>query len=117
MLKRFIRKLSLFVNPPKEGDIYFGDPIWFIISRPIELILHNLKDKFGTNLYDPIPSKGCFKLTVIYCGDKNYILESKVLCSNKFTDTKMWMQRTQQRRMTKEMFEELIFDGMLWREK
>lgn len=117
MFLRIVRKIGLLIKPPKKGDIFHGDPVWFIIPRPIEMVLHGLKDKFGTNLYDPIPSKDCFRFTIEQCGNEIYILNSEVLCRNKFSDMLVWMKRTQPRRIGKDMFEEMFLNGLLWRMK
>lgn len=116
MLTRISRTFSLYFNPPKVGDVFYGDPVWFIISRPIELVLHGLKDKFGTNLYDPIPSQGCFRFTVESTAMPYYRMTSEVLCKHKFTEKPIWMKRSQPRRIPKEMFRELFLMGLIWRE-
>src|ERR1700679_2266610 len=99
MFNRTIRKLKLFLNPPKKGDIFYGDPVWFILGRPTELVLYGLKDKYGANMYDPIPSKGCVKFAIEHCGNMNYILGSEVLCTIPSANERIWMKRTQPRRM------------------
>lgn len=117
MLTRLVRKISLFVNPPKQGHTFYGDPVWFVLSRPVEHVLHNLKDKFGNTIYTPIPSNGCFRFVVEFCGNENYILASEVFCKEKSLDSLgTWMKRTQPRRMSKLMFDEMFVMGMLWRE-
>lgn len=117
MLARILRKFQLFLKPPKQGDVFYGDPLWFVLSQPVESVLHGLKDKYGTTVFNPVPSEGCFRFTVEQCGNSNYIFGSEVFCKEK-TDNNIgtWKKRTQPRRMNKEMFEELFFTGMLWRE-
>ena len=118
MFARVIRKFKLFLNPVKKGDTFYGDPVWFILFRPTEMVLHNLKDRNGVTMFNPIPSRGCFRFVVEQCGNENLILGSQVFCKEK-TDNNIgtWMKRTQPRRMGKEIFEELFLAGMLWREK
>jgi hypothetical protein len=123
MMTCLLRKINLFLDPPKKGDIYYGDPVWFIISRPTEFILHGLKDKYGNIMYDPVPSKGGVRFIIEHCGNLNFILGSEVLCHllnrnkpvmdiNDF----VWKKRTQPRRMAREMFREFVLTGMLWKE-
>ena len=114
MFIRLFRKISLLLNPPKKGDTFYGDPVWWIIPRPVERILHGLKDKYGNNLYDPIPSEDCFRLIIDndYL-DSYYVLDSEVFCRSKNSNVSVWMKRTQPRRMGKETLEQFILAGML----
>lgn len=124
MVSRFICKFKLYFNPPKKGDVFCGDPAWFITPKPIEYVLHGLKNIHGETIYEPIPSQGCIRFTVEHCGNLNYILGSEVLCrlnrehnyTKDISDIGIWKKRTQPRRMGKEMFEEFILNGMLWKE-
>ena len=116
MIRRLVLKISLFLRPLKKGDILYGDPVWWIIPRPIEMVLHDLKDRFGTNLYDPIPSEGCYKLTIEKDLDSYYVLDSEVLCNTKFSGIGFWKKRSQPRRMARLQLEEYILNGLLWRE-
>lgn len=126
MFTRLIRKISLLLNPPKKGDTFYGDSVWWIIPRPVELILHGLKDKYGNNLYDPIPSGDCFRLTITNTSmDSYYVLDSEVFCRSKnskpiyqcdirgISDIGVWMKRTQPRRMSKKSLEQFVLAGML----
>jgi hypothetical protein len=116
MVIRLVRKLKLFLNPPKKGHVFYGDPSWFVIARPVEHVLHGLKDSYGVTVFTPVPSKDCFRFTVEHRGNLNYILGSEVFCKEK-TDNNIgtWKKRTQPRRMALEMFEELVLNGLLWR--
>ena len=122
MVTRLVRKLKLFLNPPKKGHVFYGDPSWFVIARPVEHVLHGLKDSSGISVFTPVPSKGCFRFTIEHCGNLNYIMGSEVFCSGKIASTGfynsigIWKQRSQPRRMALEMFEELVLNGMLWRQ-
>ena len=114
MFIRLFRKISLLLNPPKKGDVYYGDPVWWIIHKPVEHILHGLKDKYGNNLYDPIPSGDCFRLTITNTSmESYYVLDSEVFCRSKNSNVSIWMKRTQPRRMGKETLEQFVLAGML----
>jgi hypothetical protein len=116
MFSRTIRKFKLFLRPPKKGDVFYGDPLWFVIHRPIEYILHGLKDKNGTTIHHPIPSKDCFCVVIEHCGNENYIVGTEVFCDTKTNNNiGIWFKRSQPKRIAKEMFEELVLNGLLWR--
>lgn len=116
MFTRLSRKLKLFLDPPKKGHTFYGDPAWFVLGRPTEYVLYGLKDRSGNNMYEVIPSKGCVKFVVEQVGKHNYILGSEVLCVIPSNYERVWMKRSQPRRMGKVMFDELFLSGMLWRE-
>lgn len=117
MVTRFFRKLAFYFKPPKKGDVFLGDPLWFVVGRPIEYILHGLKDREGNTVWEPVPSMGCFKLKFdINVGNLYYVLGSEVLCRKDVDNAYVWMKRSQPRRMAKEMFRELYLNGMVWRE-
>jgi hypothetical protein len=117
MFRRLYLKLCLWLNPPKTGDVFYGDPAWFFLYKPVEYVLHGLKDSYGNKMYNPVPSKGCVRFTIEHCGNLNYILGSEVLCRDKVGNSSVWMKRTQPRRMSLGMFKELVLVEMLWRQK
>jgi hypothetical protein len=117
MITRFIRKISLFFNPIKAGDVFYGDPVWWVLPRPIEMVLHGLKDKEGNTLYRPVPSEGCYKVTVEGDYDSYFKLRSEVLCNTDASYTSIWKQRSQPRRMPRLILEQYILSALLWREK
>jgi hypothetical protein len=116
MIRRLILKLALFLKPLRAGDVLYGDPVWWVIPRPIEMVLHGLKDIHGANMYTPIPSEGCYKLTIDKDLESYYILDSEVLCNTKFSSIVFWKKRSQPRRMARLQLEEYFLNGMLWRE-
>src|SRR5580700_9597237 len=117
MIRRMILKFSLFFKPFKIGDEFFGDPTWWVIPRPIELVLHGLKDRQGLTIYDPIPSDGCFKLTIEKEMEGYYVLSSEVFCTHKtINNIGTWMKRSQPRKLGRLQLEEYFLNGLLWRE-
>lgn len=115
MFIRLARKFKLFLDPPKKGDVFYGDPLWWVVYKPVEHVLHGLKNKNGDTIHRPIPSSGCFKVTIEHLGNVYYILGSEVLCESK-GGFGTWFKRSQPKRMAIEMFEELVLSGILWRE-
>jgi hypothetical protein len=115
-MTRFIRKIILFFRPIKKGEIFYGDPERWVTHRPIEMVLHGLKDKYGTTIYHPVPSEGCFVFTVSDVNSQIYVLNSEVFCYGGEEDKSgIWKKRTQPRKMSKKDFEEIILNGILWR--
>lgn len=116
MIRRLVLKLSLFFKPLKVGDELFGDTVWWVIPRPIEMVLHGLKDLHGATIYEPIPSKGCYKLTTEQDLGGHYILSSEVLCRTSYDHIGVWKKRSQPRKMARSQLEEYVLNGLLWRE-
>lgn len=119
MFKRLYRKFLLKAKPPKNHDVFYGDPLYFVISRPTEYVLHGLKDRNGRTLLEPIPSFGCLRLTIIMTTEDYYVCNTEVFCkavndlyimSNNIGE---WMERSQTRKMSKIMFDQMIVDGFL----
>jgi hypothetical protein len=123
MIARFFRKLGLYFNPPKEGEAYVGDPDYFVSNNQIERILHSLKDKFGNDIYEPIPSKNCYRLMIVSessLDSRHYVCATEVLCKSvpeKDGDMGSWKTRTQLRRLPKVYFKDLVVNGLLKKEK
>lgn len=115
MVIRFIRKIALFLKPVKVGDTFYGDPVWWVLPRPIEMVLHGLKDVNGDTLYRPTPSEGCYRLTIEKDYDSYYTLRSEVLCRAGSTWASIWKERSQPRRMPRLILEQYILAGLLWR--
>lgn len=123
MLKRLFKRIELLIRPPREGDVYYADPTMFVLAKRVEYILHNLVDKYGATLYEPVPSDYCYRLTVSSCSmlPKCYVLDSEVFCrgtdymvvlSNNIGE---WKKRSQPKKIGKELFEHLIIMGILRR--
>lgn len=119
MIKRFIKKIKLRLNPPKRGDIFFGDPVFFIISRPTEYVLHGLKNKYGLTEQNPIPSFQCYKLTIESDFTSNYYeCSSEVLCSSALGSSELkWKKRCQSKKISKLLFNEFVLNGLLRKEE
>lgn len=118
MFSRLIRKFNLFLDPPKKGDVFYGDSLFFVVHKPMEYVLHGLKNINGETVFHPVPSKGAYRVTIELCGHLYYVLDSEVFCKDGTEKTLydgIWCKRSQPKRIAKEMFEELILNGMLWR--
>jgi hypothetical protein len=109
----FLLKIKLFFNPPQKGDIFYGNPKYFIVGKPIEQVLHSMKDISGDSIWYSIPSDGCYKVKVCEKNFYHYIVECEVLSLNKITGKKNWLKRTQNKRISKESLTYLIGQGFL----
>lgn len=114
MIAKFFRSIKLLLNPPKVGDVYYGDPLNFT-NGPFEKNLHGLKDKYGDTTWEIIPSDGCYRFIVDNASlPAYYRCESEVLCRDKRGDNVVrWMKRCQPRRINKGSFERMIIEGQL----
>ena len=122
MIGKALRKIGLLLNPPKNGDVYYGDILYFVLGNNIEFVLHGLTDKTGKLMYSPIPSEDCYRLTVIdYLSETDQIVcHSEVFCKmvpEHPNDVGNWRPRTQPRRISQVYFKNLIVNGLLTKEK
>jgi hypothetical protein len=114
MIGSLLRQVKLYLNPPKKGDVYLGDPLRFVIAKPMEYILHGLKDKTGKTLWEPLPSEDCYKITIENDSMPDYyICQSEVLCLSEAMSVMQWHKRTQPKRIGKELFNSMIINGTL----
>jgi hypothetical protein len=118
MLKRLITKIKLSIKPPKKGEVYAGDPIFFLVGRNVEDVLFGLRNKYGERMWSPIPSFGCFKLVITNDSLKDYyICEAHALCEDVLFREREWKVRSQPRRINKYLFNHMILQGLLKKEK
>ena len=118
MFKYLYKKFRLYFNPIKPGEVYYGNPKNFIVGKPMEYILHGLKDTTGTTMWHPIPSDCCYKLTIKnHSPEKDlYECESEVLCdTEKGLHLVDWHRRSQRKNISKPIFEYFILNGLLER--
>lgn len=116
-----INKLKFCFNPPKVGNVYYSDPIYFVISKPIEHVLHALTNKYGNKIYHPVSSNFCYRLTVESDSlPSYYICKSEVFCKGvddngivDFNNIGIWKERSQPKRIKKDFFKEMVLNGIL----
>jgi hypothetical protein len=115
MLFRLYTKVKLWIRPPKSRDAYCANPKNFVIGKPIEQVLHGLKNKHGETIYFPMPSDDCYRLTIESDVMPYYICMSEVFIHGKNWDNNfgLWMKRSQPKRIGKDYFKQLIVDGIL----
>jgi hypothetical protein len=119
MFKRLINRIKLYFRPPNKGDVFYANPIYFVVGKPFESVLHGLRDKSGEPVLFPVPSDSCYKLTVESCVmDTYYRCTSEVFCRGLQMEKNIgvWMKRTQPKRFGKAYFRQLVIDGYLWKE-
>jgi hypothetical protein len=117
MIKRLFNKIMLWLKPPKKGDIYYADSLHFVVGKPIEHILHGLKDKYGQSIWTVMQGKCCYRLTIETDVMPYYTCRSEVFCYGDLCNNNIgeWMKRTQPKRISKEYFKQLIVEGFLWK--
>jgi hypothetical protein len=116
-LKKWMLKLKLSFTPPKKGDIYIGDNFDFLIGKPMEQILHGLRNRNGDPIYDPAIGIDSYKVTIIRDSMPYYVLECHSLVyatGSKSGSTEFkWLKRNQDRRIMKDLFQDMILEGRL----
>jgi hypothetical protein len=113
MLKKLLTRIKLKIDPPRPGDVFFGDPFEFIFGSLIEYSLHGTRNLYGMVVWHPIPSNGCYRLTVESDSMPYYRCTSEVLCTSYDGDERAWKKRSQPRRISKHVFHDMIVEGRL----
>lgn len=111
-MMRWFRKLKLkFLNPPKEGDAYYSDSLFYVIANNIEKVMHGMRDKHGDAIWQVIPGDDTYRLTIESTMMPYYRCKAEVLATNVDFSQKKWLSRSQPRRISKEKFLDMILDG------
>jgi hypothetical protein len=117
ILMKWFAKFKLWMNPPKKGEVYHGDNFDFLIGKPMEQILHGLRDKNGNPIYNPAFGEGSYKVTILLDCMPYYVLEcDSLVYENSYSNNRndfRWVKRTQNRRIPKNHVIEMILDGRL----
>jgi hypothetical protein len=113
MLKLWFRKLQLMFNPPRTGDVFYGDPFEFIIGRVTEHVLHGTRSIYGYAAWNPSPADQCYRLTVESDAMPYYRCTGEALCVSADGEEKAWKKRSQPRRIYKNVFHDMIAEGRL----
>jgi hypothetical protein len=120
MIARLARKVGLLFSPPKEGDVYMGSAFYFLTGRPMEQVLHGLRDMSGEAEFAYWESNENYRLTIDSAAMPYYILTSEVLVrkiSEGSSAKLVWRKRCQPRRVPKDTFHEWIKTHMLVKSK
>lgn len=113
MIRSLVSRVKYFLNPPKKGDVYYGDPFDFIIGKLLEQCLHGMRTVSGDASWNPVPSDGTVKLTITLDCMPYYVCKSEVLGENVNDHSKKWLERSQPRRICKKAFKQMILDERL----
>ena len=118
-LSAFFKRIALKIKPPKVGDVYYGDSLRFIIAKPVEEILHGLRDRNGNLIWQPIPSLDCYRLTITSQIGNHYTCDSEVLCRrvSDYPGMGEWMMRTQPKVISNHYFLTLITNDYIKKAK
>jgi len=113
MNPRWFKRIKLYFNPPKKGDVYNGDSTFFIGSKYLEAVAHRLVDIEGNHIWDRIPGSDTYKLTIESDVMPYYICKAQCLARGHGGYNYSWRDRSQVRRINKWIFVELILDGTI----
>jgi hypothetical protein len=112
MIRKLFNTIKYHVNRPKKGDTFYGDPLLFVIGKPVEYVLYGLTDRTGKNIVEIVPSWDCYRVTVTNNSHPlYYVFQAEVLCATQ--DSFKWMVRNQPVRFTKENFKRMVINGTL----
>jgi hypothetical protein len=119
MLANLINRIKFFIRPPRIGDVYYGDSLLFIIGKPVEYVLHGLKDKNGNTILYPVPGFYCYKITLEAEDKENkyFAFKSEVLCKglDGLISANEWQKRCQLKKISKKLFRDLFITGFIER--
>lgn len=113
MIRKLIKRIKLYLDPPKTGDVYYGDTFDFIVGNSIEYVLHGMRDREGDVLWCTIPGRAAYRLTIELDVMPYYRCTSEVLAYSKDGSSKKWLTRSQPRRICKKKFVTMIVEGRL----
>ena len=113
-MNRFFRKIALFFNPPKVGDVYFADPFDFMCDANSERIFYTMTDRQGQSIWHFVPGALTYRYTIESVGMPYYRCRVEILVSNyKDPYRKQWLERCMPKRIWKKDFKRLILEGRM----
>jgi hypothetical protein len=114
MIKQLVTKIALYFHPPKNGDVFYADAMDYMCERPYERIHYPLIDRHGHTLWNFVPGNNTYRFTILSAAMPYYICDAEILVSNRENPyEKIWLKRSQQRRIWKKDFHRLIADGRM----
>lgn len=109
MISKLLRKIWLYFNAPKIGDVYYGDSLSFMIGNfNSEKILHQTNDILGDPLYEPVYGEYTYRVTVAREYDGYYACKGEMLALGVKDEDFRWLQRQSSWRFEKERFFDMI---------
>lgn len=113
-----IKRIRLTLNPPRKGDIFFGDSADFLCERNSERFFYPMKDLRGHEIWRFFPGPQSYKFRISSAAMPYYICETEILVFSKFNfKEKRWLRRSIERRIWKKDFNRLIAEGRLKRSR
>ncbi len=110
MIRKLIQRFLLWRNPPKTDDVYWTDSFTYLAGRPMEHVLHGLRDKNGNARAEPVHGPCTYRMTIRSDSMSYYVVQCEVLAANRSTHEKLWAFRVQPRRIDKKIFVQMILD-------
>lgn len=113
-MNRLIKFIRLYFNPPKNGDVFFGDVNDFDIERRYERIFYPLIDRNGQTVWNFAKGKHTYRFTIENAAMPYYVCKAEILaCHVADPSKKAWLERSFERRIWKKDFHRLVLDGRM----
>lgn len=114
MIRKLIAQIKLYFYPPKTGDVFYGDVLDFMLERTSERIHYPLIDRHGHTIWNFVPGDNTYRFIITNDAMPYYICDVEILVSNRENRyDKIWMKRSQQRRIWKKDFRRMIVEGRM----
>ncbi|MCX9024634.1 MAG: hypothetical protein OIN85_00895 [Candidatus Methanoperedens sp.] len=107
--------IKFLFSPPKEGDVYSGDAFDFVVGKPIESVLHGMRDQYGNPTHDVIPGNNTYKIKIVKIFETYYSCKMQALVEDRITHQKAWLLRSQDRKISKELLKHWALEGRIFK--
>jgi hypothetical protein len=113
MINKFFKYLSLHLNPPRRGDVFFGDAFDFMCDSNSERIFYPLIDRNGHTTHHFVQGDNTYRFTIENSAMPYYVCRVEILTLNVYETKRTWLKRSLPKRMWKKDFHRLILQGRM----
>jgi hypothetical protein len=114
MINKFIKRVSLYFNPPKKGDVFYGDAFDYICESTTERIFYEMTDRYGHSMFHYVVGSNTYRFTVESAAMPYYICGVEILAQSRGNPyKKTWLKRSRPRRIWKKDFHRLIIEDRM----
>ena len=115
-MNKLFKKIHLYFNPPKNGDVFFGDPFDFLCDSNWERLHYPMSDRHGHDTWSFVPGTNTYRFTIESAAMPYYRCKAEILAANREEPfRKCWIERSQPRRIWKKDFLRLILEDRMVR--